>query len=122
MARINITSNKILDGLVVKAFKRTCDKLAIKMTEIIEREGEYSPPFPAGRDIVDTGALKDSQSIEYLKPTHARFHYDTHYALYVHEGYTLKNGTRQPGRPWTWDSVDELDVQKTFEEELFNGF
>lgn len=117
MAKINVDT-ALLNKVLSKAFKKTCENLGEKMTEIIEREGGYSPPFPAGRDIVDTGALRESQSIEYLTPVHARITYDIHYALYVHEGYTLRNGKIQSGRPWTWDAVNELDIAKDFSKEL----
>lgn len=117
MAKIKIDPI-LLNKALSKALKKTCENLGEKMTEIIEREGAYSPPFPTGRDIVDTGALRSSQSIEYLTPTHARITYDVDYAIYVHEGYTLRNGKRQPGRPWTWDAVDELDVANDFSRQL----
>lgn len=117
MVKINIDPI-LLNKVLSKAFKKTCENLVEKMTEIIEREGGYSPPFPAGRDIVDTGALKESQSIEYLTPTHARITYDVDYAMDVHEGCTLNSGKRMAGRPWTWDAVDELDVVNDFSEQL----
>lgn len=116
---MKITLNKqLLNQRLSKAFKRTSDRLGQKMTEIIEREGGYSPPFPPGRDIVDTGNLKDSQSIDYVTPFQTVYHYDANYSLYVHEGYTLRNGKTQPSRPWMWDSINELDIEKTFIEEF----
>ncbi len=119
---MKITLNKaLLNKRLSKAFEKTCDRLGSKMTEIIEREGGYTPPFPTGRDIVDTGALKESQSIERVTPFKTVFHYDTDYALYVHEGYTLRNGKMQPSRPWMWDGINELDIEKTFIEEFENN-
>ena len=113
-----VNGGKALEAELINAFKKTCDKLGNKMTEIIEREGAYSPPFPAGRDIVDTGALKNSQTIENVNPYLTEISYNTDYALLVHEGYIKKDGFMQPGRPWMTDAVDELDIIKTFEKEL----
>jgi hypothetical protein len=105
---------------LIKAFEKTCEKLCDKMTEIIEREGGYSPPFPPGRDIVDSRDLLKSQHSEPVNPYLTVISYNVDYALLVHEGYTKKDDTMQPGRPWMVDAVDELDIQKTFEMELKN--
>jgi hypothetical protein len=40
------------------------------------------------------------------------------YALYVHEGYTLRNGNEQPGRPWLRRAEEELDLEGIFTEAL----
>lgn len=116
-----VNGGNSLEADLIKAFKKTCDKLALKMTEIIEKEGAYSPPFPGGRDIVDTGALRDSQDVKHINPYHTEISYNTDYALYVHEGYKMINGKWQPGRPWMLDAVEQLDIVKTFEDELKNA-
>jgi len=115
-----VNGGNSLEADLIKAFKKTCDKLALKMTEIIEKEGGYSPPFPVGRDIVDTGALRESQNIKQINPYHTEISYSVDYAMDVHEGCTLKSGKRMSGRPWTWDAVEQLDIVKTFENELKN--
>lgn len=117
MSKINIDID-LLNKVLAKSFKKTCENLGGKMTEIIEREGGYSPPFPSGRDIVDTGALKESQSIEFITPTHARIIYDIHYAMDVHEGCTLESGKRMAGRPWVLDAVDEFNILDDFSNQL----
>jgi hypothetical protein len=113
-----VSGGKALEAELIKAFEKTCDKLCDKMTEIIEREGAYSPPFPADRDIVDTRDLLKSQHSEKVNPYLIQISYNVDYALLVHEGYTKKDETHQPGRPWMIDAVDELDMKKTFEDEL----
>lgn len=117
-----VNGGKALESQLIKAFEKTCEKLCDKMTEIIEREGAYSPPFPPGRDIVDSGDLKNSQHSESVNPYLTEISYNVHYAELVHEGYTKKDETRQEGRPWMIDAVDELDMVKTFEEELDKTF
>lgn len=113
-----VNSGKALEAKLIKAFEKTCKKLCDKMTEIIEREGGYSPPFPPGRDIVDSRDLLKSQHSEPVNPYHTVISYNVDYALLVHEGYTKKDETSQPGRPWMLDAVDELDIVKSFEDEL----
>lgn len=113
-----VNGGKALESQLIKAFEKTCKKLCDKMTEIIEREGAYSPPFPPGRDIVDTRDLLKSQHSEPVNPYLTEISYNVHYAELVHEGYTKKDETHQPGRPWMIDAVDELDIEKTFTEEL----
>ena len=118
MTRVRVRISPKFRQKLHKAFEKTCVELGDKMTEIIEAPGFYSPPFPSGRDIVDTGELRDSQEIAFPSPVTAQIRYPTHYALYVHEGYTLRNGRRQPARPWTTDAVEEYDLAQGFVRQL----
>jgi hypothetical protein len=59
------------------------------------------------RDIVDTGALRDSQKIEREGDT-VYFSWNVPYALYVHEGVVLRSGAVLPARPWTRTAIENI--------------
>jgi hypothetical protein len=65
------------------------------------------------RDIVDTGALLDSQEIIYRGANYAVIEWSVDYAGEVHEGTPDK-----PGRPWTKTALQEIDLQQVFADEL----
>lgn len=79
-----------------------------------------SAPTEAGstRNIVDFGQLRSSQKLIIIKPGLARFVWATEYAIYVHEGVTLRNGRQLPGRPWTQKGLELYDWQAAFEKLL----
>lgn len=68
------------------------------------------------RDIVDLGGLRDSQKREDTGQERTIFTWtgrdedgeEKAYALYVHDGYTSKGGTRMPARPFTDHAISEL--------------
>lgn len=78
------------------------------------------------RDIVDTGSLKRSQSVEKVKESAVETEYlwtwtgdaQDPYAEYVHNGVQLKNGTSLPGRPWTATAERVIKPDKIFEDIL----
>ena len=59
-------------------------------------------------DIVDTGRLRASQRIDRLSQTEYRVFYTASYALWVHEGYTMRNGRKMLGRPFLTIAKDQL--------------
>lgn len=93
-------------------FMQTVRELDIEYTKIFETPG-YFADFPVS-DIIDTGALLKSQSFILLGLGKVEFAWDAvnttgvAYASFVHDGYTLRDGSKQNGRPWT------VDVQKDF--------
>jgi hypothetical protein len=106
----------VIKGAALRAFQTTMLELGITFQEVIEEVGAF-PEFPQS-DIVDTGDLRDSQQIEFPQPGSVRFDWPVEYAPYVHEGYTLKNGSTQPGRQWTKIGVDRFNIQKRYVENL----
>jgi len=60
------------------------------------------------RDIVDTGDLRDSLSINRVSPTEVVYSYQCDHAIIVHEGATLASGTVIPARPWVDAAAAEL--------------
>ncbi len=86
--------------------------MGTEFTKVISEPGAFAG-FDG--DIVDTGRLRASQKLEFLNASEAQFSWDVEYALYVHEGYKLRNGKQQAGRPWTTEGLKRFDAQKTFE-------
>jgi phage gpG-like protein len=59
------------------------------------------------RNIVDTGQLRDSLSLE-LRQNVAKYRYSVPYAAIVHEGGVTSTGNIYPARPWI-DTAIESD-------------
>jgi len=76
------------------------------------------PSQPSPRDIVDTGNLRQAYAGERTQDgrnpayDHA---WNVEYAMAVHEGARLKNGTVLPGRPWTKAPLKNGVLEKAFE-------
>jgi hypothetical protein len=105
-----------IKGAALRAFQSTMIELGETFQEVIEEVGAFSE-FPQS-DIVDTGELRDSQQIEFPQPGSVAFDWPVEYAPYVHEGYTLRNGAQQPGRPWTKLGLLRFNVQMRYAENL----
>lgn len=103
-----------LDRASELAFRDTAFLLGRKFTEVISEPRQWQG-WSGARDIVDTGQLRASQQLVFTKPLEAVYSWSTEYAVYVHEGYTLRNGREVSGRPWTQTAIQEFDVQGTFE-------
>ncbi|MDJ1174700.1 hypothetical protein [Roseofilum capinflatum] len=95
----SVTWNKNLNKILSKAFADTCKNQGQEYQRLFS-DTEAFEGF-SGQDIIDTGALKGSQSLAFPNRFQAQFSWGMEYATYVHEGYTLRSGGRQPGRPWT---------------------
>lgn len=109
-----------LSSLILRAassaIARTAFVLERKATQIISKPGAFSG-FPG--DIVDTGALRASKDVQVSGPYVRILSYGgtaAPYALFVHEGYTLRDGSQQPGRPWLRQAQEELDIDAVFTE------
>lgn len=109
--KVNIDVREIERG-AIEAFRESCFLLGIEFTKIISEPGVFKE-FPDS-DIVDTGQLRASQKVEFPKATEARFSWSQDYSLYVHEGYILRNGKKQPGRPWTQVGLDRFKFDDTY--------
>lgn len=93
------------------AFIRIAKLLDERFKEIIRTPGVFDG-FP--QDIVDTGALLRSQKMTIVGIGIVRWDWDVDYAIFVHEGYTLRNGMEQQGRPWTKIALEGLDLPQLF--------
>ncbi len=68
---------------------------------------ETSDPF---RDIVDTGALRDSGNVEKVSQYSSKISWVTEYVGFVYFGYTLRSGRRIPARKWAEITEEENDL------------
>jgi len=90
--------NQFFARRVKLAFLKAGEELGAKYRETIEDPNAF-PEFP-GQDIVDRGDLRDSQKMTIIGDSQIQFSWDVLYAIYVLNGYTLRNGKVQPGRNW----------------------
>jgi len=61
------------------------------------------------RDIVDTKTLLNSKQRINVDADTEDFTWEAGYAEKVHDGYTAKNGSAYPARPWTEKTLDIVD-------------
>jgi len=70
------------------------------------------------RDIVDTSTLLNSKRREDITSSVTEFEWTAPHAEGVHDGYVARGGGRNPARPWTEPTIEDLDeVIKTLFEE-----
>lgn len=70
------------------------------------------------RDIIDTSTLLNSKRREDINNSVTEFEWTAPHAEGVHDGYTAKGGGTNPARPWTEETIEDLDeVIKTLFEE-----
>jgi hypothetical protein len=97
----------------VKAIKATAEQfLKVANQSIAAPIWEY-PIAPSPRDIVDTGALLRSGHLVNA-PNGWSVIWDVPYAVYIHEGVSLKNGTKLPPRRWTNHALKKFDIYAYF--------
>ena len=99
-----------------KAFADLAMLAETKMVQVISDNRNW-PGFKDTRDIVDTGMLRANRSVK-IEGLTALYIFAQEYALYVHEGYTLRNGAKQPGRPWTAIAIQEMNAVEAFKKLL----
>lgn len=105
-----------LRGAALRAFERTMKDLGQTFQEVISEVGAF-PDFPQS-DIIDTGNLKESQTVVFPSSGSVVFEWPVEYAPYVHDGYTLQNGTQQPARPWTSLGLEKFDAVAQYQANL----
>jgi hypothetical protein len=111
MTKVHINITKVV-AASKEAFRESCFLLGRSFTEVISDPGAF--PEHSGRDIVDTGALRASQNLQFRSDTEAVFSWPVEYAYYQHEGYTLRNGEEWAGRPWTQEGIQRLNLEDTY--------
>lgn len=112
MTKVSLNFKRVTTA-AEQAFKESCFLLGRSFTETISEVGAF--PSHPDRDLVDTGQLRASQRVDFPRRGEALFSWSTDYALYQHEGYTLRSGQEWQGRPWTREGLSRFDLQKTYE-------
>lgn len=112
MTKVNLNISKI-EQAALQSFKEACFLLGREFTAVISEPGAFTE-HPS-RDLVDTGQLRSSQQLTFVDAGRAEFAWPVEYAIYQHEGYTLRNGQQWVGRPWTKVALDRFQFQQTFE-------
>lgn len=113
-----------LERLINRAFKETVDEFVSELSRQLEavkwswdgtitvrRSGQV---VGSPRDIIDTGALRNSLNVIERDPKFYELIYDRIYAELVHEGYRTSTGRQKPPRPWVETAVSELDLKAVF--------
>ncbi len=103
-----------------QAFRDTALILAGQLTQSISDPSWDWPNEPSPRDIVDTGRLRSSQTIE-IGNMQAEYAWPVEYAEYVHDGVALNNGTVLPARPWIDKTLEQHPPEQTFDKLLRLG-
>jgi hypothetical protein len=98
--KLRLNSSQI-QGATSKTFKQAARKLEGELVKAITDPIYSWPSGESPRDIVDTGQLRASQKLTFLKPLKAAYLYPVEYAAAVHSGAVFKNGTKLPARAWT---------------------
>jgi hypothetical protein len=91
-----------------RSFKKEFFNLSGAISRVITTPRNWGEPY-GRRDIVDKGTLRGSQRADVDGRT-GRITWGVKYALYQHEGYTLRNGRRMPGRPFARVGLNEFDL------------
>lgn len=119
--RLEINTREIEDALV-EAFAVTNEMAKAQFDRAIEshwypwprvtkrRRGEAGSP----RNIVDMGQLLGSHVGNKVSPTVYAHFWTAEYALYVHEGARLSNGTVLPARRWTEEAFKRWSFAEAF--------
>jgi hypothetical protein len=119
MARAQPNPQEEINAVIEEAKKKALIILDRRFTEEISAVKWDWPNEPKIRDIVNTGALRASQTREETDKG-VRFSWPVEYAVQVHDGGVLKEGNKPfPGRPWTKQPLDEF--AKTLAELIEKG-
>lgn len=114
MSNVKVTINQ---AEIAKRTRKGLQSVAIDLGKALDKAiatADWEYPFqPSPRDIVDTGALLKSRKTNF-SGTGCSFSWDVPYAMAIHEGVTLKNGTRLPPRRWTEKAEKNVDLPKAF--------
>jgi aspartate/tyrosine/aromatic aminotransferase len=111
---VKFNKQKVVN-MVKKAFKETTQQYFEECQKVIKDPNAFTQ-FP-NQDIVDTGALRDSGKI-IAKQGNYKAIWTMDYAVYVHEGYTKRNGGIQPARPWTELARDRMNFDEVLGSKL----
>lgn len=128
---VGIIDWSILENAINRAFARLVEHfedLQVEQLEAVKWEWFRNTLRQSGqivsspRNIVDTGALRDSLQITDYGDNEVKYEYNQEYAGLVHQGFdgVGKAGSPEsyPARPWVTASYDENDLLEIFREYL----
>lgn len=111
---VKVTVNgAVVEDAAKRAFKETAFLVGREFTKSISSNIWDWPTGQSPRDVVDNGQIRASQQLVFLSNTEAEYSWNTDYAYYVHEGYTLANGVEMPARDWTRHGLEQIDIPGT---------
>jgi hypothetical protein len=93
---------------IQSAFTKEFFNLSGAISQVITTPRNWGEPYGT-RDIVDKGTLRGSQRADVDGRT-GRITWSVRYAFWVRNGYTLRNGTRMPGRKFDQVGLNEFDL------------
>jgi hypothetical protein len=102
--RIDIDT-QLLETAAKSAWRDTSQIMGIEFTKAITDPIYNWPRGESPRDIVDKGGLRQSQRMAYSGDFTTIYRWPLEYALPVHNGAKLRNGTFLPARPWTSTAI-----------------
>jgi hypothetical protein len=119
--RRDIDSLQRLHGVNARVFERLMDWVdqdfdqQIAESQWAWREGvttrrKNGEQVTQPRDIIDTGELLQSKTRLVTGRSSQEFLWSAEHAQRVHDGYTARSGIRLPARPWTEETIQELDT------------
>ena len=101
---------------VFPKFKESIDSAVYEWPNVTIRQNGQVVTSP--RNIVDTGAFKQSQERTMLNATTCLFTWNTPYSSLILTGYITKTGQRMPGRDWISPVLQtEFPMARYFEQE-----
>ena len=130
--RIEINSRLIEDRLE-RAFERYSQLLEAQFTKEIgtkqftwpaeykttrgsyNRKGKGRESVGSPRDIVDSGALRQSIVRTQSGPFSYRYTWNVDYSVYVLQGYRTKAGNEMPARDWNTPALFRLPITSTLQ-------
>jgi hypothetical protein len=117
LAKVKINKRKIDSG-VQRAFMDAALIVHRNIVMVISEPGAFEG-FDG--DIVDTGNLRANQQPPEIRGNTAIFRNTAEYAIYVYLGYTFRNGSSQPGRPWMKLGLERSGFDAAFAQLLKAG-
>lgn len=108
-------STRELEQKIEQAFHQTALQFNAELTKVISEPGAF-PGYDG--DLVDTGAFRASQLVLFPTTLLAEYIWGVNYAVFLHEGFTKKNGQKTLGRPWTWVCLRRFNWEQRFSENL----
>ncbi|PHJ69143.1 hypothetical protein VF14_03130 [Nostoc linckia z18] len=102
-----------VDRALDAAFRETMFLLGREFTKSITDNVWQWPNPPSPRNIIDSGRLRSCQQLTFQGTGKATFAWPVDYSFYVHQGYTMPDGTTIPGRPWTTHALARFNVTRT---------
>lgn len=99
---------------IARATQELVNRLSAEYTNEISAE-KWKWNDGSLRDVVDTGRLRASQTVQKVGENKFQFSWPVEYAAQVHEGTKLKGGGEWPARPWTRTALENVDPKKYFE-------